>query len=709
MKKRLFCLVNLLLALCIAVSIAACSSGGGFNITVEGDYGRITERRQADAGEKIFVRSALEGYDLAEVYLNGSKLEGDSFIMPQEDVVLTYRLSATGKDVHSIVMQPSDGGEVVCDLLSASSGDTVYLRSVPFYNSKLSYYTVNGEKIAGNSFAMPNEEVSVSAVFTRPITDTNIVLEATTNYQKAKSYWYASYHESGISVRAVVEDNIVYTVEEYLNGFAYADNIEFILGLAGEKGTYSSHSRRVLVSAKGDYLFQKYSGGWLTAAENGFTAESRQCDIDTYGFVGYEVEVYVPYTALGLTYAQAYGNLTLAPAMRNTLSALSTTWVYYREMDCNWENVGTHPLVKEDGSITKNITQTEYIFAGEGLLSQEKWSAFGSDMKSLGDVITIAKGGTDIGYWAENVTALTERAPKEVIFYGGASDIASGSVLKAFSAMRDFIGRFTEAGADCGLKIISALPTISPSCDPEAIKAFNDMVRAYTETLDNVAYIDLFGEIYAGGKINRCMYSGPSDLSYEGYKLLKRVILREYGAYTETENEEWGSCGQFVSVGAWSFSGNGVSLNGGGTSLLYRKTALAEDFVYEAEFTAKTLYNNDAYPKFGLLLANANTSRFFYVCAENGLTCNDVGIVKKSYNDFEWDDSEEYPVAGMTYTDGDFVKLKLVKRGGEIEFYANDAYIASISAEEFGGEPIVLGIFSFNLGLDIRNVYAAEE
>ena len=146
MKKRLFCLVNLLLALCIAVSIAACSSGGGFNITVEGDYGRITERRQADAGEKIFVRSALEGYDLAEVYLNGSKLEGDSFIMPQEDVVLTYRLSATGKDVHSIVMQPSDGGEVVCDLLSASSGDTVYLRSVPFYNSKLSYYTVNGEK-----------------------------------------------------------------------------------------------------------------------------------------------------------------------------------------------------------------------------------------------------------------------------------------------------------------------------------------------------------------------------------------------------------------------------------------------------------------------------------------------------------------------------------------------------------------------------------
>ena len=76
----------------------------------------------------------------------------------------------------------------------------------------------------------------------------------------------------------------------------------------------------------------------------------------------------------------------------------------------------------------------------------------------------------------------------------------------------------------------------------------------------------------------------------------------------------------------------------------------------------------------------------------------------KAENDFEWSGSKEYPVDGLRYTDGQFVAMKIVRQGNSVDLYANGTKITSLSADVFKGEPLVLGIFSFNLGLTARNV-----
>lgn len=705
MKRKRIAIGCLLVCLLLVFGLSACaSSGGEYSITVEGDYGRIVSRERADAGEKITVRSAKDGYSVARAYVDGEAIEGDCFIMPARDVTLTYALVADGEGAHTITLISKEEGALACDLLSANAGEEVILRNVPSYNSELLCYVVNGEAIEGDRFSMPDCDVTVEGVFASPIAEGGLIVEAVSAYQTARSHWYASYGDSGFTVRAVVEDNIVYNVDEYLSSIAYGDNVEFILGRNGDKGGYGKYNRRVLVSAKGEYWFQKYEGGaWVSASATGVKVQSILCDLDTHGFVGYEAEVFIPYSALSLTRGEAYGNLTVAPALRNTLSALTTNWVSYSGMNCSWENVGTHPVVSGDGTFVKNTAPTEYLFAGADLLAADAWSDFGADTEALGDSISIARRGSTLTYWTENVDLLMERGANEVIFCCSYDDVAEQGVIGAFSALRSLIEKFGEGAPDMTLRILSVLPTLSDSCDVREAEAFNSMVQAYASAREKVEYIDVYGQFCPNGVRNMCLYSAPSKLSFEGYRVVRRAILAAYGKYTEIGNGEWGDCGQFVAQGDWQF-GSELTLKSGGTSLLYSRTVQEGDFTFEAEITVDALYNNDAYPKFGLLLANSQTSRFFYVCAENNLTCNDVGIVTKAENDFEWSGSKEYPVNGLRYTDGQFVAMKIVRQGNSVELYANGAKITSLSADVFKGEPLVLGIFSFNLGLTARNV-----
>lgn len=56
-----------------------------------------------------------------------------------------------------------EGG--VANVTSAASGATVTLTAQPPEGKELDYWTVNGEKIEGNSFTMPSENVTAEAVF----------------------------------------------------------------------------------------------------------------------------------------------------------------------------------------------------------------------------------------------------------------------------------------------------------------------------------------------------------------------------------------------------------------------------------------------------------------------------------------------------------------------------------------------------------------
>ena len=71
------------------------------------------------------------------------------------------------------------------------------------------------------------------------------------------------------------------------------------------------------------------------------------------GYNGYEVNFYVTYESLGLTKANAVGNITACLAMRNTngYSSNTTVWGSYTGYGCTWNNPSTHLIINADGTI----------------------------------------------------------------------------------------------------------------------------------------------------------------------------------------------------------------------------------------------------------------------------------------------------------------------------------------------------------------------
>lgn len=95
------------------------------------------------------------------------------------------------------VMQPANG-DVSVNLPNASAGAAITVTAVPDEGYELAYVTVDGERISGTSFTMPDHAVTVSAVFVLkglPFTD----VSAGAWYFDAVSYVYANGLMEGVS------------------------------------------------------------------------------------------------------------------------------------------------------------------------------------------------------------------------------------------------------------------------------------------------------------------------------------------------------------------------------------------------------------------------------------------------------------------------------------------------------------------------------
>ena len=95
------------------------------------------------------------------------------------------------------VMQPANGN-VSVSLPNASAGAAITVTAVPDEGYELAYVTVDGERISGTSFTMPDHAVTVSAVFVLkglPFTD----VSAGAWYFDAVSYVYANGLMEGVS------------------------------------------------------------------------------------------------------------------------------------------------------------------------------------------------------------------------------------------------------------------------------------------------------------------------------------------------------------------------------------------------------------------------------------------------------------------------------------------------------------------------------
>ena len=102
-------------------------------------------------------------------------------------------------DTHSIDLIVSDGGEAKTSLTNASEGSTIIVTATPVDGYELDYITVDGERIDGTTFTMPDHDVTVRVYFTDgaalPFTD----VSAGAWYFDAVGYVYVGGLMDGVS------------------------------------------------------------------------------------------------------------------------------------------------------------------------------------------------------------------------------------------------------------------------------------------------------------------------------------------------------------------------------------------------------------------------------------------------------------------------------------------------------------------------------
>ena len=699
-----------LLILCAVLVFAAATCLVGcqgeevqtLRINAQSDYGNVVVDEFAVCGDKVtFTASANEGYVVDKVYVNGETIVGSDFVMPCCDVKLLVTYAANGGYTITCNNDGTDG-VTVASLTKANKGDTVTLYSFVGYNKKAASYTVNGQSLAGNKFTMPAGDVEIATTYTNAIEPTNLVFTVSQSGTNAVSYWHARYTETGLALSVDVEDALVYSVTSLQRDIAYIDNIEFVLGFADTNGiNWGAGNYKVIVASNGEFRFEKYDNGWKSGGA-GVSCKVTEKKLFKDGYAGYNVEMTIPYGAIGTSANAARDKVTLAVAMRNAVNGINSTWASCGVNGCLWNSPQTHFLVTNDGIVLDNKPDSaDYLFVGNGLFDTTNWTSFASSVDKLGDCVSVAKDGASIKHWIDNIGEVGSISANNVYFCGGAEDIAEVGVLQAFGRVTEFTAALRDKLPQAKLTFVSQIPLTSVRTDNAAIAAFNGMVADYAASI-NADYIDVCSDLYGQGEVYRSLYAGVGRLSDDGYRLLGKRILVLSGKYAEKDGN-WGDNGLFVSTCDWDETAGTVGLNVGGIQETFLRGKAATDFEYTAEMTTYGIYNGDSWPKMGLTVHGSERNMYFYIDATSSLDSLVVGLVQKSGNDYLWTSvSTGTMAAGTTYTKGNYVTMTVRKTGNTLCCKINGSTVIETDVD-CGSSPCVVGLFCFNMQVNVRS------
>ncbi|HEX5739701.1 MAG TPA: GDSL-type esterase/lipase family protein, partial [Hydrogenophaga sp.] len=117
--------------------------------------------------------------------------------------------------------------------------------------------------------------------------------------------------------------------------------------------------------------------------------------------------------------------------------------------------------------------------------------------------------------------------PKLVVVYAGENDLAAGAtpqqVLDRFEA---FVQRIKGALPESRIAFVSIKPSPLRAAMIPAVRETNELVRAYSQTEPQLAFIDVFSEMLdASGQPRAELFSSDRlHLSADGYSLWQKLI-----------------------------------------------------------------------------------------------------------------------------------------------------------------------------------------
>ncbi len=205
----------------IESAVAAAGSGGSVSMISNGaavdpdDEGVHTITRIDGGSETNMTVTDGYVYTLPELDKNGYTFVGwrlgnsNTILKPGDTYTVSGDTTFTAvwnminiPDTYEISVISSDGGTVEASLSNASAGSVITLTVTPDEGYELAYITVDGERISGTSFVMPDHSVEVRAVFTEIGAEMNFVDVNTGDwFYDAVEYVYTNGLMEGTSTR----------------------------------------------------------------------------------------------------------------------------------------------------------------------------------------------------------------------------------------------------------------------------------------------------------------------------------------------------------------------------------------------------------------------------------------------------------------------------------------------------------------------------
>lgn len=130
---------------------------------VQPSHGTISsDKSRAPHGATVNLSNTPDtDYRILNYTLDGSVIQGISFSMPAHGVIVS---GAFERYLYSINITQPTGATIASNKSKAEVGETVTLSITTQTGYGLQYYTVNGSQIVGNTFTMPEGDVTISAV-----------------------------------------------------------------------------------------------------------------------------------------------------------------------------------------------------------------------------------------------------------------------------------------------------------------------------------------------------------------------------------------------------------------------------------------------------------------------------------------------------------------------------------------------------------------
>ena len=215
------------------VEVSAVFTANAYSITVVQPTGGTVSASatSATAGTTVkLTATPAEGYTLDYFTLDGARINGDTFIMPARNVDVSAVFTANAYSIN--VVQPANG-MVSASATSATAGTTVKLTASPAEGYTLDYFTLDGERINGDTFIMPARNVEVSAVFTANAYSITVVQPTGGTVSASK---LSAFFGEAVELTAVPDEG--YELSHYV-----------VNGAANNGGTFTMPARDVIVTA----------------------------------------------------------------------------------------------------------------------------------------------------------------------------------------------------------------------------------------------------------------------------------------------------------------------------------------------------------------------------------------------------------------------------------------------------------------------------